>query len=487
MRIDFPVEYFADSEGRSLVLEWEEGRWFMSVETSSDRRALIGDDCWIAVRLLLGDPTDYLDRQRAAGVPDLEARRLVHDIVLATLRSELSRYWCRAALKWLDHLGEAGPELLVALLRFDRAGIHNRHSAREVNAAIKSVAGRGESTTLNRVIERARDVMRLEPDPDWFNAVIELYRGCRRELGSDDQEVLLDFFARHLEACYGAHPRVLDLEDYEGWVRDELSPNRRLAEIAMADRPRWLRLLRSFHIEGFVKLVQYKLPLFMASPLLSRLEALSLVGHGLTDEVFEQVFSNTRFSLRALALGGGKLTDKSVDTLSRSPHCDSLEALSLSGNAIFERGASMEIFEVFPRLRALNIVANSGLPEAMEQVFLSGAGPALEVLALGYQGIGPDGTGVLADCAWLGGLKALHLPKSQIGDEGLALLADSPHLEALTHLNLDWSNLTRRSTELLMNERLFPGLRWVDVGGNEIAGEVVEALRRARPGVEVVW
>lgn len=217
--------------------------------------------------------------------------------------------------------------------------------------------------------------------------------------------------------------------------------------------------------------------LFLSSPLLPRLNAVSL--HYLpqpppTREVVLRVLlDDPRFQhVRRLCISYTYLNLVEWEAIAGSALLPRLEVLDMGlGNATDE---SLEtLMRAESSLRSLS-VANCRVGTAGARAIANTShANRLEDLDLSWNRVGVKGARVLAESDHLGRLQHLDLSHCQIGDDGCEAIANGK-LKSLRALRLDHSRITAKGTHAL--EQLTQ-LKWIGVKNNALQPEAIDALK----------
>jgi len=162
-------------------------------------------------------------------------------------------------------------------------------------------------------------------------------------------------------------------------------------------------------------------PAVQAMHRLSRLSALDLGSHQLTEQAFDALLALRWPELRTLHLNSTNLSDGGVLVLASSPLLLGLTGLDLSFNAIGLGGA--------------------------EALARSPRASGLRHLWLGFNPLGDSGAQALAHGQFT--LSRLYLGRNRLGLAGTRALAASPRLAPLTHLDLDYNDLPSAALQAL--------------------------------------
>lgn len=178
------------------------------------------------------------------------------------------------------------------------------------------------------------------------------------------------------------------------------------------------------------------------------------------------------------ALGGGPGRAR---VLARQPALAPLTILRLNNNHLGDEGA-LALFQSphLQGLRALDLGVNRVTDEAPLALAREGALPRLETLDLTYNKIGQAFAQALVKHEALGSLRELRLWHNQLGPKGAAALCEAEHLRALEALDLGSNALLDQGARALAAAipGRFPALRRLNLSGNGLSAEVVDALTR---------
>jgi len=171
--------------------------------------------------------------------------------------------------------------------------------------------------------------------------------------------------------------------------------------------------------------------------------------------------------LRRLNLRNCFLTDEALTAIFQSSQLRTLTELDLSHNSFTAGGISQAVVgsPLWRTLKELGLNDCSLDNAAIEALSQVSHAPALRLLELGYNSIGPKGAAALANWSVLDRVWHLDLHDNVIGDKGLTALAESPHLGRLLELDFEqdcWNSRTftfnENAATALANSRSLPRL-----------------------------
>ena len=180
------------------------------------------------------------------------------------------------------------------------------------------------------------------------------------------------------------------------------------------------------------------------SPLLGRLESLSLRYVGIPDALLAQLLSHCGPTLRILDLRNCKVGERTVQALAAPDGLVCLDDLSLANSGLQPEAGALLAATRFPRLRRL------GLSDLGERTLTQ----TLEAM-----------TEHAGD--WK--LDALDLSRGGLDDETLAKVGTVPLFASVRELDLSFSKLTADGLRTLMDSSLGAGLRSLSIGGGTVA------------------
>jgi uncharacterized protein (TIGR02996 family) len=180
-------------------------------------------------------------------------------------------------------------------------------------------------------------------------------------------------------------------------------------------------------------------------------------------------------NLTTLELSNNDMTDRGLVALCRSPHLANLVVLELQGGFFTARGVSELATASFARtLTTLNL--NSCQVDAEgAQGLAAGSFPALKTLALWWGSVGAEGFSALVAAPWFSNLEQLFAGGNGVGDAGARALAATGSL-ALRELDLGDNQITDVGVVALVRSRAVTGLKRLDLRNNPFGLPAVKAL-----------
>jgi uncharacterized protein (TIGR02996 family) len=169
--------------------------------------------------------------------------------------------------------------------------------------------------------------------------------------------------------------------------------------------------------------------------------------------------------VRSLDLRYGKLGDRGMQALERSPYLGGLRRLGLLGTRL--RISSVTLLARaagLAGLRHLDLSYNHLYDRGLEALADSPYLHSLESLHLDRCHIGPRSTQALARSAALSGLRELSLMGNDLTDFGAFALAESPHLARLARLDVTFNGITTDGARALLTSRALTGLERLGLG-----------------------
>jgi uncharacterized protein (TIGR02996 family) len=189
--------------------------------------------------------------------------------------------------------------------------------------------------------------------------------------------------------------------------------------------------------------------------------------------------------LRRLTLAGLGLGEAGAVALARSARMPRLEELDLTFNHLGSGAARALAGGTFPALTVLSLANNPLGPKGVTLLATSRGFPRLRVLDLRTSNAG-DGVRALADSDLLARLVALRLPANDLDDGVVAALAASTRTAGLLELDLRWNaRLTNAAALALAESPALGSLAVLELSGTGIGARGRRALAE-RFGPDVV-
>jgi uncharacterized protein (TIGR02996 family) len=181
----------------------------------------------------------------------------------------------------------------------------------------------------------------------------------------------------------------------------------------------------------------------------------------------------------------GRLTDRSVRALARSPAAANLRYLRLGDNRLGATGlALLADGTKFPSATLLDLDCKDppNLTPLEARRFVARITlPRLRTLYLDSFPLGNEGARALANNPALAGVDSLSVGRCGLTDRGFNALARSPHLANVVNLTADGNRI--RSPAALSERGTLPGLRHLWLFGNRVPPRTAAKLRAARDWV----
>jgi uncharacterized protein (TIGR02996 family) len=223
----------------------------------------------------------------------------------------------------------------------------------------------------------------------------------------------------------------------------------------------------------------------MAKGRFPRLAALLINGEGDANTAIKR-FCGAKWwnQIRILELGGGRISNESVNALAQSSIAANLRILRLHHRSFGKTGlAALADGKLFANLTTLGLDLSSASKCTSKTVitFVKQLSlPRLRHLSLQGYPLGNEGAEALAANPALANLTRLALPNCEIGERGLTAIAHSPHFQRLIELDVEKNKL--KTATALRNTALLPQLAAVHLGGNAITPAMRRKLNAARKG-----
>ncbi|MEZ4475049.1 MAG: hypothetical protein R3F60_30505 [bacterium] len=186
----------------------------------------------------------------------------------------------------------------------------------------------------------------------------------------------------------------------------------------------------------------------------------------------------------ALDVTGSPVGEVIGEALAQSPHAGRLKSLWLDQTGLTDAqatalgGSKAPLVELYA---GYNPLGPAGL-----KALLATPAARLVVLRLTFTRIGDEGAALLARHPRLDTLERLELTATGLTDAGIRALLGSTTLAHLAALELGHNTAGPRALEPLLDPAHLPRLQTLDVSGLAPDPALVEQVRAARPGLEVV-
>jgi len=196
------------------------------------------------------------------------------------------------------------------------------------------------------------------------------------------------------------------------------------------------------------------------------------------DEAFARVIS--------LDIAKHELGPEGLGAVSASPHAGGLRSLNARATGAGDVGVGALARSGSVRAQDLYLGDNGVTATGIEALAGSEALRAATLLQLDQNPIGDAGAKALAASPQVEGLVELHLSLSKIGDEGARALVASPRLRSLEQLVLQFNPFGPDALSGLLEPSALPALRSLTVSPESLDEASRAALKKARPGLELI-
>jgi len=232
----------------------------------------------------------------------------------------------------------------------------------------------------------------------------------------------------------------------------------------------------------FLDLTPITLAHLASSRQLSRIKALDLSHHGLTDkEIGTLLRSPNVTGLEVLDLDYNEIGDEGLQILSESRFLNELRELKLSRNNYHGFGIqllaeSQNVENIVTLDVSKNMIGRLGTMALTKANGLN----SLRELSLAATNLDSSGVESLLSSPYFSDLINVDISANpDIGDDGAISLAMSTRVKQIQILHLGVSNITDIGAEAIATSPYFTALRWLDLSGNRIGKRGAIALSRS--------